>query len=49
MPTEWQQYGAGASAAATERTATITFYGSESAGGGATTFDVDDVTATLRP
>ncbi|MGW4946089.1 hypothetical protein ACWEOZ_31420 [Actinoplanes sp. NPDC004185] len=49
MRTDWQQYSATASTAATERTATITFFGSESAGGGATTFDVDDVTATLRP
>ncbi|GAA3952628.1 hypothetical protein [Actinoplanes auranticolor] len=49
MPADWHQYGASASTAATERTATITFLASESAGGGVTTFDVDDVTATLRP
>ena len=49
MATEWRQYSAVASTAATERTATITFLSSEAAGGGATTFDVDDVTATLRP
>ena len=48
-PTEWKQYSATATVAATERTATITFLGSETAGGGVTTFDVDDVTATLRP
>ncbi|MEU8233066.1 hypothetical protein AB0C12_26100 [Actinoplanes sp. NPDC048967] len=49
MRTDWQQYSAAASVAATERTATITFLSSETAGGGVTTFDVDDVTATLRP
>ena len=49
MRTDWQQYGAVASVAATERTATITFVSSESAGGGVTTFDVDDITATLHP
>jgi hypothetical protein len=43
----WRTYTAGASPAAAERTATISFVGSESAGGGVTAFDVDDVTATL--
>jgi hypothetical protein len=48
MAREWQQYGAATAPAATERTATISFLGSETAGGGVTTFDVDDVTATLQ-
>jgi hypothetical protein len=46
---DWQEHAAGTGAAATARTATISFSGSESAGGGVTTFDVDDVTATLQP
>jgi hypothetical protein len=49
MANQWQQYGAATAAAVTERTATIGFFGSETAGGGVTTFDVDDVTATLQP
>ena len=49
MAREWQQYGAATAPAATERTATISFLSSETAGGGVTTFDVDDVTATLQP
>ncbi|GAA3352017.1 hypothetical protein GCM10020358_84390 [Amorphoplanes nipponensis] len=49
LPADWHQYGAATAAAATERTATISFFASETAGGGVTTFDVDDVTATLQP
>ena len=49
LPADWHGYSAGASAAATARTAIITFSSSETAGGGVTGFDVDDVTATLRP
>ena len=45
---QWQEHAVTTGAAATERTATISFYGSETAGGGVTTFDVDDVTATLE-
>jgi hypothetical protein len=44
---DWQEHSAGTGPAATERTAIITFYASETAGAGTTTFDVDDVTATL--
>jgi hypothetical protein len=47
LPPQWYSYGATASPAATERTATISFFASETAGGGVTTFDIDDVTATL--
>jgi hypothetical protein len=48
-PSTWQEHTVATAAAATGRTATITFLGAESAGGGVTTFDVDDVTATLHP
>ena len=49
LPQDWHEFGAATAAAATERTATITFAASETAGGGVTAFDVDDVTATLQP
>jgi hypothetical protein len=45
---DWRPHTVEVSAAAAERTATISFVGSESAGGGVTTFDVDDVTATVH-
>ena len=45
-PPQWQQRGGGWTAP-TGGTATVSFYGSESAGNGTTAFDVDDVTLTL--
>ncbi len=45
---QWQQHTSNApGTATTDRTATISFAGSETAGGGVTAFDVDDVTLTL--
>jgi len=44
---QWQQHTSTAGTATTERTATVSFYASETAGNGATAFDVDDVTFTL--
>ncbi|UQU62788.1 hypothetical protein COUCH_27630 [Couchioplanes caeruleus] len=46
-PAQWTTHGMGAAAAATDRTATVSFYAGESAGNGVTAFDVDDVTFTL--
>ncbi|MGA5300287.1 hypothetical protein ACPCHT_10185 [Nucisporomicrobium flavum] len=46
-PAQWTVHTATAGAAATDRTATVSFLGSESAGNGVTAFDVDDVTFTL--
>jgi hypothetical protein len=45
----WHQYSGAITAAAAERTATVSFYASETEGNGATTFDVDDVRFTLSP
>ena len=47
LPPTWRAYTAVAAPSATARTATIGFTSSETAGGGVTTFDVDDGTATL--
>ncbi|MFI6784899.1 hypothetical protein [Micromonospora sp. NPDC050276] len=44
---QWREYSMATGTAATERTATVSFVGSETAGNGATAFDVDDVTHTL--
>ncbi|MFF5056528.1 hypothetical protein ACFY1S_25430 [Micromonospora sp. NPDC000663] len=44
---QWRQYGMSTGTATTERTATASFFASETAGNGATAFDVDDVTFTL--
>jgi hypothetical protein len=46
-PQQWTQHTSNAGTSATERTATVSFAGSEMAGSGVTTFDVDDVTLTL--
>ena len=43
----WQQRTSGAWTASADGTATVSFYGSETAGNGTTAFDVDDVTLTL--
>ncbi|MEU7782327.1 hypothetical protein [Micromonospora parva] len=43
----WRQYTMSSGTATTERTATVSFLGSEAAGNGVTAFDVDDVTFTL--
>lgn len=44
---QWRQYTMSTGTATTERTATVSFVASESAGNGVTTFDVDDATFTL--
>ncbi|MCZ7423428.1 hypothetical protein O7605_28390 [Verrucosispora sp. WMMA2121] len=44
---EWRQYTMSTGIAATERTATVSFLASESAGNGVTAFDVDNVTFRL--
>ncbi|MET0414418.1 MAG: hypothetical protein ABW022_00150 [Actinoplanes sp.] len=44
---EWRQHTTTWPSATTERSATVSLYASESAGGGTTAFDVDDVTITL--
>ncbi len=44
---EWRQYAMSTGTATTERTATVSFVASETAGNGVTTFDVDDATFTL--
>ncbi|MEU8185383.1 hypothetical protein AB0B85_27835 [Micromonospora sp. NPDC049044] len=44
---QWRQYTMATGTATTERTATVSFVASETAGNGATAFDVDDVTFTL--
>ncbi|KUJ44124.1 hypothetical protein [Micromonospora maris] len=44
---QWREYSMSSGTATTERTATVTFNASESAGNGVTAFDVDDVTFTL--
>ncbi|MBM2614948.1 hypothetical protein JIG36_05165 [Actinoplanes sp. LDG1-06] len=44
---QWQQHTSVAGVSATERTATVSFAASETAGNGVTAFDVDDVTLTL--
>jgi hypothetical protein len=44
---QWRQYTMSTGTATTERTATVSFIASETAGNGVTTFDVDDVTFTL--
>ncbi|MEV4714047.1 hypothetical protein [Micromonospora sp. NPDC049374] len=44
---EWRQYSMSTGTAPTERTATVSFLASESAGNGVTTFDVDNVTFRL--
>ncbi|AGL16882.1 hypothetical protein [Actinoplanes sp. N902-109] len=46
-PQQWTRHTSVVSGAAADRSALVTFYASEAAGGGATTFDVDDVTFTL--
>lgn len=46
-PREWQRHSSAVGAATTDRTATVSFYASETAGNGVTAFDVDDVTFTL--
>ncbi|GAB2601027.1 hypothetical protein Aab01nite_64380 [Paractinoplanes abujensis] len=46
-PAQWTRHTTTWSAAATERTAIVSFAAAESAGGGVTAFDVDDVTITL--
>jgi len=46
-PAEWTRRSYSISPAATERTATISFAASETAGNGVTAFDVDDVTFVL--
>ncbi|MFF0151786.1 hypothetical protein [Micromonospora sp. NPDC005203] len=43
----WREYAMSTGTATTERTATVSFLASETAGNGATAFDVDDVTLTL--
>ncbi|MFI7024355.1 hypothetical protein [Micromonospora sp. NPDC049900] len=44
---QWREYAMATGTATTERTATVSFVASETAGNGVTTFDVDDVTFTL--
>ncbi|MET8280595.1 hypothetical protein [Micromonospora sp. NPDC005174] len=44
---QWRQYSMSSGTAAAERTATVSFLGSEMAGNGVTAFDVDDVTFDL--
>ncbi|PZG00533.1 hypothetical protein [Micromonospora endophytica] len=44
---QWRQYSMSTGTATTERTATVSFLASETAGNGVTAFDVDDVTFTL--
>ncbi|MFI7079246.1 hypothetical protein ACIBO1_18300 [Micromonospora sp. NPDC049903] len=44
---QWREYAMSTGTATTERTATVSFLASETAGNGVTTFDVDDVTFTL--
>ncbi|MGK5685262.1 hypothetical protein [Actinoplanes sp. URMC 104] len=46
-PAYWYQYSTSSGAGAAERTAIISFVSSEMAGGGVTTYDLDDVTFTL--
>ena len=46
-PAAWTQHTSPVTAAATERTATVSLYASETEGGGSTAFGVDDVTFTL--
>ncbi len=43
----WVRHSWSVAPAATDRTASVGFYGSESAGGGVTSFEVDDITLTL--
>ncbi len=44
---QWRQYTMSTGTATTERTATVSFTASETAGNGVTAFDVDDATFTL--
>lgn len=44
---QWRQYSMSTGTATTERTATVSFVASETAGNGATAFDVDDATFAL--
>ncbi|MCY1139074.1 hypothetical protein OWR29_13840 [Actinoplanes sp. Pm04-4] len=44
---DWYQYSGSTGTAATERSATVIFYASETAGNGVAAFDVDDVRFTL--
>ncbi|TCB98378.1 hypothetical protein E0H26_08300 [Micromonospora zingiberis] len=44
---QWRQYAMSTGTATTERTATVSFVASETAGNGVTTFDVDEATFTL--
>ncbi|MBM0232011.1 hypothetical protein JNW91_09120 [Micromonospora sp. STR1_7] len=44
---QWRQYTMSTGTDTTERTATVSFVASETAGNGATAFDVDDVSFTL--
>ncbi|TDB81980.1 hypothetical protein [Micromonospora sp. KC721] len=44
---QWRQYTMSTGTATTERTATVSFVASETAGNGVTAFDVDDVTFTF--
>lgn len=46
-PAQWFRHTTATGTAATERTATVSFAASETAGSGVTAFDVDDVTFTL--
>ncbi|KAB1945569.1 hypothetical protein F8271_07885 [Micromonospora sp. ALFpr18c] len=44
---QWRQYSMSTGTATTERTATVSFVASETAGNGTTAFDVDDTSFTL--
>ncbi|AGZ41298.1 hypothetical protein [Actinoplanes friuliensis] len=44
---QWQQHSSSTGTATTERAASVSFFSSETAGNGVTSFDVDDVTFTL--
>ncbi|MEU5551954.1 hypothetical protein ABZ738_19480 [Micromonospora sp. NPDC047793] len=44
---QWREYAMSSGTATVERTATVSFLASETAGNGVTTFDLDDVTFTL--
>nr|WP_221382559.1 hypothetical protein [Actinoplanes polyasparticus] len=44
---DWHQYTGSTGTATTDRSATVSFYASETAGNGVTAFDVDDVRFTL--
>ncbi|WP_067499612.1 hypothetical protein [Actinoplanes sp. TFC3] len=46
-PQQWTEHSNSAAAAGTSRTATVSFAASETAGGGVTAFDVDDVRMQL--